>query len=101
MKAEILGYGRQVLPALRPLHRPVSIPHAPPVEADAGDTWTGSIQAFMRVEPFTVDVSQSQVREVCVIYAPCGLILHRLAPQALTEEDQFESETLSFGATQV
>src|SRR5439155_13056639 len=62
------SFERLLVPA--PLGRPVSVPHAPLLEARAGYTWTCAIEALARKEALAVDIGKRQVSQIQVVDAP-------------------------------
>src|SRR5258707_12688804 len=93
MEPKLLAGGFQRLPLPTPLRGPVSIPHAPLLEACASHARTGPIQPLIGIEAFAIDIGERQVRQVGVVDAPRRAVLDWLAAQlARPEENQLESE---------
>src|SRR5438132_493205 len=93
MESKLLANGFQRLAVSAPLHGPVSIPYAPPLEACASHARSGPIQPLIAIEVFAIDIGECQVRQVRVVDAPRGTVLDRLAASlALPEEHQLKAK---------
>src|SRR5712691_6225276 len=102
VESKLLARGFQGLAVSAPLRGPVSIPHAPLLEACASHARTGPIQPLIGVEVFAIDIGECQVRQVRVVDAPHRTVLDRLAASlALPEEHQLEAKAFPIGAAQV
>jgi hypothetical protein len=90
----------QFLVAAVPLDLPIAVPDAAEGFARGGDARAGSIGAFRVIKVPSIQIAQSEMREVEIPHVPGG-VPDGIATNGLPEESQFESEPPAISRFQI
>ena len=99
-KRKVFVSGAQFLILAVPLHRPVAVPDALPASINSGNSRASAVDPLDVVKPSSVQVAQSEMREVNVPDIPCRGF-RGIAAHSLTEEGQLKTVTVSVSRGEV